>query len=93
MRTIKDAMKVEIALSEADVLSGLVTVTTVAKKLKEMEKAENLQYKMLRSKFYNSLFAHKYQTKEIAGSKWIDIQEPMLTENASLVISFITQED
>ena len=93
MRTIREPIRIELILKKEDLYNDVVSVTTVTEKIKELEQKENLLPNSLRSKFYNSLYAGKYNVVEIANTKWLSVTKPMLTENASAIISFTIKED
>jgi hypothetical protein len=59
--------------------------------LKELEDKDNMKFKLLRNKFYNSSFGKKYNFKEICGLKCIDVIEPMAGK-ASLELTFEVEE-
>ena len=88
MKTIQNTDKVTIKVSKNELIEGKwLNYQLLSKKLSEVEKTENMGYKSLRTKLYNSTACDKYNLKEIAGLKCIDIDSPMKAV-ASLELTF-----
>ena len=85
MKTIQNVDKITIKVSDNELIGG--NYQLLSKKLGEIEKNNNMGYKSLRNKLYNSSACSKYNTAEIAGLKCIDIDNPMKA-TASLVLVF-----
>lgn len=92
MRTIKDSETITIKIKDTDLIEGKwLSYSLLSKKLADIEKEKNYGYKSLRNRLYNSIACNKYNLSEKAGSKCIDIDCPMASEKASLVLSFIKE--
>ena len=88
MKTIQNADNITIKVSKDELIEGKwLHAQLLSKKLHEIEEDKNTSYKQLRIKMYNSLACEKYNVKEIAGLKCIDVDNPMKT-SASLVLNF-----
>lgn len=88
MKTVMSITNVTVKVSKNDLIEGKwLNLPLLSKKLGEIEKSENMVYKDLRNRFYNSNSGKKYNTKEIAGFKCIDTENPMCG-TASLTLSF-----
>ena len=88
MKTIQNVDKITIKVSDNELIGGKwLNYQLLSKKLGEIEKSNNMGYKSLRNKLYNSSACSKYNTTEIAGLKCIDVDNPMKA-TASLVLVF-----
>ena len=88
MKTIQNVDKITIKVSDNELIGGKwLNYQLLSKKLCEIEKSNNMGYKSLRNKLYNSSACSKYNTTEIAGLKCIDVDNPMKA-TASLVLVF-----
>lgn len=78
MKTIQNVDKITIKVSDNELIGGKwLNYQLLSKKLGEIEKSNNMGYKSLRNKLYNSSACSKYNTTEIAGLKCIDVDNPM----------------
>ena len=88
MRTIKDISEVTVPVKKDILLDGkYLNVQVLSEMLKLKEEKENLGYKRLRNKMYNSLGAEKYNTITRFGMTFIDTDSPMKS-TASLKLVF-----
>lgn len=88
MKTIQNVDKITIKVSDNELIDGKwLNYQLLSKKLGEIEKSNNMGYKSLRNKLYNSSACSKYNTTEIAGLKCIDVDNPMKA-TASLELVF-----
>lgn len=88
MKTIQNVDKITIKVSDNELIGGKwLNYQLLSKKLGEIEKSNNMGYKSLRNKLYNSSACSKYNTTEIAGLKCIDVDNPMKA-TASLELVF-----
>lgn len=88
MKTVQNIDKVTIKVTEDELIEGKwLNFQLLSKKLGDLEKEGNMGYKSLRNKLYNSIACGKYNTKEIAGLKCFDIDNPMKA-TASLSLTF-----
>ena len=88
MRTIKEISEINIRVHKGYLYEGkYLAVQVLSEMLKEAEERENLGYKKLRNKMYNSLGADKYNTIERFGVTFVDIEKPM-KNTASLKLTF-----
>lgn len=88
MRTIANTEKVTLKVTEDELIGGKwLNYTLLSKKLQEIEVKENMKYKSLRNKLYNSINCNKYNMGEIAGLVCIDVKNPMKNK-ASLELVF-----
>lgn len=88
MRTIKTVEEVELTVEPKELIEGkYLSFEVLSKKLALREKEQNLEYKTLRNKLYNSEHAGKLNTSLYAGIKVIDIEKPMKSR-ASIKLSF-----
>ena len=70
MKTIQNVDKITIKVSDNELIGGKwLNYQLLSKKLGEIEKSNNMGYKSLRNKLYNSSACSKYNTTEIAGLK------------------------
>jgi hypothetical protein len=91
MRPVKNTLNVQLPVSESrELINGKwAVISLVSSKLKDKENADNMEYKALRNRFYNSVQGGKYNVKMIAGVKCLDVDTPMkVGACASLEISF-----
>lgn len=87
MNVIKDTVKVELSVKKSELmLDKLVSVQLISEKLKQKEVEDNLGYKALRYRFYNSLHADKINTETISGIQFVDAKNPMKAK-ASIELS------
>jgi hypothetical protein len=88
MRTIKEISEVNVGVKKDVLLEDkYLSVQVLSEILKTKEEKDNLGYKKLRNKMYNSLGADKYNTIERFGMTFIDTEKPM-KNTASLKLSF-----
>lgn len=94
MRTITDVSKVNVTVRKEDLMdSTWLQIALLSKKLKQFEIDENVGYKSIRTKWYNSQTAGKYNIEEKWGIKCINVKEPMKAKTkASLELSFTVEE-
>ena len=89
MKTVQDIEKVTIEVTKDDLLEGKwLHYQLLSKKLADIEKEKNMNYKSLRNRLYNSYACGKYNIETKAGLKCIDIENPMKNNSASLVLDF-----
>lgn len=88
MRTITNTESIKLTIDKGSLLEGkYLPLTVLSSKLREIEKGNNLGYKQLRNRMYNSKNCNKYNMKEIAGITCIDVMNPMQGK-ASLDLTF-----
>lgn len=88
MRTIQSTDSVTIKVSKDELIKDKwLTFQLLSKKLADIETANNMEYKKLRNKMYNSQACGKYKAEVVAGMRCIDVEEPMKGK-ASLEIKF-----
>lgn len=88
MKTIQSVDTITIKVTDSELIAGKwLNYQLLSKKIGEIEQKNNLGYKSLRNKLYNSTACGKYNTAEMAGLKCIDIDSPMKS-SASLVLKF-----
>ena len=94
MNIVKDTRQLTLKVKKSNLLEGrYLYITKLSTMLKELEDKDNLKFKLLRNKFYNSSFGKKYNFKEICGLKCIDVIEPMASNSkASLELTFEVEE-
>ena len=91
MRTIKDISEITVTVDKDTLYDGkYLGVQVLSEMLKRAEERDNLGYKKLRNKMYNSLGADKYNTIERFGITFIDIEKPMKA-TASLKLNFVKE--
>ena len=91
MRTIKDISEVTVSVNKDILLEDkYLSVQVLSEMLKTKEEKENLGYKRLRNKMYNSLGAEKYNTISRYGMTFVDTENPM-KNTASLKLTFIKE--
>jgi hypothetical protein len=90
MRTIANTEKITLKVTEDELIGGKwLNYTLLSKKLQEIEVKENMKYKSLRNKLYNSINCNKYNMGLVAGLPCIDIDNPMKSRaTASLELAF-----
>lgn len=92
MRTIKDISEVTVSVNKDILLENkYLSVQVLSEILKTKEEKENLGYKRLRNKMYNSLGAEKYNTISRYGMTFVDIENPM-KNTASLKLNFVKED-
>ena len=92
MRTIKDISEVTVKVNKDYLYEGkYLGVQVLSEILKTKDEKENLGYKKLRNKMYNSLGADKYNTITRFGITFIDIEKPM-KNTASLKLNFVKED-
>lgn len=88
MKTVMNTENVKVTVRKTELLEGkYLPFITLSNKIGEIEKNNSLGYKQLRNRMYNSKAGNKYNLKEIAGFKCIDIENPM-KGTASLCLEF-----
>lgn len=91
MRTIKDISEITLPVKKDLLFEGkYLSVQVLSEMLKSTEEFENLGYKKLRNKMYNSLGADKYNTIARFGMTFIDVEKPM-KNTASLKLNFVVE--
>ena len=91
MRTIKDISEVTLKVKKDFLFEGkYLGVQVLSEMLRTKEEQDDLGYKKLRNKMYNSLGAEKYTTIERFGITFIDVENPM-KNTASLKLTFIKE--
>lgn len=91
MRTVSSIEKAEIKVSKDELINGKwVSLNLVSQKLADLEKSNNMGYKSLRYKFYNSTNGNKYNVETVCGVKCMDAENPMKA-TASLEITIIKE--
>lgn len=90
MRTITNTEKITLKVTEDELIEGKwLNYSLLSKKLQEIEEKENMKYKSLRSKLYNSINCNKYNLRIVAGLQCIDVDNPMKSSlTASLELYF-----
>lgn len=89
MKTIKDTVHLTLNYEKGELLDGKwLPYVHATRKLRKLEKQGTMAYRELTNRFYNSFKASKYNTAVIAGFNCIDVNEPMRTSAASLVVAF-----
>lgn len=93
MKTIKSVEKITLQVCNKELLNGkYVSLMKVASKLRDYEKEKNLGYKSLRTKFYNSCMCNKYNIVEFAEIRFLDVENPMKVDKASLILEFVHKD-
>lgn len=88
MKTVQNIDKITIKVTDNELIGGKwLNYQLLSKKLGEIEKNNNMGYKSLRNKLYNSSACGKYNISEMAGLKCIDVDNPMKA-TASLALTF-----
>lgn len=88
MNVVKATDSVTIKVKKAELFEDKwLNFQLLSKKLGDIEKKNNMAYKALRNKFYNSRACGKYNMTDIAGLQCINVIEPMKGV-ASLVLDF-----
>lgn len=89
MNIIKDVKTVELTVNKEELIfKDYIIVALVSEKLKQKEDSDNLEYKALRNRFYNSLHSDKYNVVTKSGLKCLSVRKPMKASKASLEIIF-----
>ena len=89
MRTIQSVNNITVKVSKDELINGKwLAFQILSQKLAKMEEDNNMGYKSLRNKMYNSQSCSKYNTGIAAGLNCIDITNPMKQPIASLVLTF-----
>lgn len=92
MKTVQNIEKVTVKVSKNELLEGkYIHCKLLSEKLGKIEEKNDLRYKSLRSRFYNSCACNKYNMTEKAGLKLIDVENPMLA-TASLELTFEVED-
>lgn len=88
MKTISNVCEVTVEVDKKELIEGKwLNFKLLSQKLCDMEKSQNMDYKQLRSKLYNSINSGKYNTAEKYGLSCIDVDNPMKA-TASLKVNF-----
>lgn len=88
MKTIASVCTIKVSVSKDELIEGKwLNFRLLSQKLGKMENDQNMAYKQLRNKFYNSMNGNKYNMTEKVGLKCIDIDNPMKA-TASLALTF-----
>lgn len=92
MRTIKDISEITLPVKKDLLFEGkYLGVQVLSEMLRSTEERDNLGYKKLRNKMYNSLGADKYNTITRFGITFIDVEKPM-KNTASLKLAFVKED-
>lgn len=92
MKTVQNIEKVTLKVTNADLIDGKwIHYQLLSNRIAEIEKQKNLGYKSLRTRLYNSCAGGKYNIETKAGLKCIDIEKPMKSNTASLVLEFVKE--
>lgn len=94
MRTVQNIETVRISVKADELIGGKwLHYQLLSKKIAGKEKDGNMGYKSLRNKLYNNTASGKFNLKEVAGLKCIDVTSPMVPGAvSSLVIEFTKEE-
>lgn len=88
MRTVQNVEEVTLKVTKDELIEDKwITCQLLSIKISEIEKNNNLRYKSLRSRMYNSLACGKYNVENKAGIKCVNVEEPM-KGTASLKLTF-----
>ena len=88
MKTVASVCTIKVSVSKDELIEGKwLNFRLLSQKLGKMENDQNMAYKQLRNKFYNSMNGNKYNMTEKVGLKCIDIDNPMKA-TASLALVF-----
>lgn len=88
MKTVTNTENIKLKLKKEELINGqYLPFKLLSQKLLAIEESQNMQYKKLRNKMYNSQTCKKYNSVEIAGITCIDTQNPM-KGTASLALEF-----
>lgn len=88
MRTVQNVDTIIIKVSNDELIDGKwLSFSLLSKKVSEYEKQNNVGYKSLKNKLYNSCACGKYNVSTIYGLKCINVTETM-KGTASLLIKF-----
>lgn len=88
MKTVQNIEEVTVKVAKDELIDGKwLHYQLLSKKLGDIEHNNNLSYKSLRNRLYNSTACGKYNMEMKAGLKCIDIENPMKA-TASLKLSF-----
>lgn len=88
MKTVANICNVTVEVGKDELIENKwLNFRLLSQKLGKMENDQNMAYKQLRNKFYNSMNGNKYNMTEKVGLKCIDIDNPMKA-TASLTLSF-----
>lgn len=89
MNTIKNTEKLTISIDKRDLFEGeWLNLQLLSQKIHDVEKENNMAYKALRNRLYNSRYCNKYNLRDIAGIICINVKEPMASSQASLILNF-----
>lgn len=89
MRTIANTEKITVKVKDSELIGGKwLNYSLLSRKLQEIEVKDNLKYKSLRNKLYNSINCGKYNMDFVAGLRCIDVDNPMKSATASLELAF-----
>lgn len=92
MRTIKDISEITLPVKKDLLFEGkYLSVQVLSEMLRSTEESDNLGYKKLRNKMYNSLGADKYNTITRFGITFVDVEKPM-KNTASLKLNFVKED-
>ena len=92
MRTIASTENITIKVTKNDLIDDKwIPYLCLSSKIKEIEETKDMLYKRLRVRLYNSYSSNKYNVETKAGIKCIDTKNPMKSNSASLVLSFIKE--
>jgi hypothetical protein len=88
MKTVQSVYTVKLKVKKEELIEGKwLPYQVVSQKLQDYETKNNLAYKSLRAKLYNSRTCNKYNMDEKYGLPCVNIEEPM-KGTASLQLIF-----
>ena len=88
MRTVVSTDSITIKVTKDELIKDKwLSFQLLSKKLCDIENANNMEYKKLRNKMYNSQACGKYNAEVVAGMRCINTANPMKGK-ASLEIKF-----
>lgn len=94
MKTVKDVARVELKYTKGELLEGKwLPYVTVSKKLRALEHAQDMAYRDLTNRLYNSYKGSKYNMAVISGFNCLDAKNPMKTTPASLELTLVETDD
>jgi hypothetical protein len=89
MKTIASTVNLKLKVSSDELINKKwLCYTLLSKKVAEEEEKQGTGYKSFRTRLYNSCMCKKYNIETVAGIKCINVDKPMKSEPASLVIEF-----
>lgn len=90
MKTVMSIENIELPVSSNELIEGKwLNLLLVSKKIAEVEIKNKVVGKSYRSRFHNSAKGGKYNLETKAGMSCINVESPMRTSSASLILSFV----